>query len=43
VAGQRIADALQSLDNTIREIHDHIFAERDHDDPPDPAPPDQTE
>jgi PAS domain S-box-containing protein len=43
VAGQRIADALQSLDNTIREIHDHIFAERDHDDPPHPAPPDQTE
>jgi anti-anti-sigma factor len=43
VAAQRIADALQSLDDTIREIHDHIFAEPGHDDPPDPAPPDQTE
>jgi hypothetical protein len=37
VAVQQIADALRRLDDTIREIHDHMFADRD-DEPPDPAP-----
>lgn len=43
VAVQQIANALRRLDDTIREIHDHVFAERDRDDPPDSAPPDRTE
>jgi anti-anti-sigma factor len=43
VAVQRIADALRRLDDTIREIHDHVFAERDRDGPPDPASPDRTD
>ena len=38
-AVQQIADALQTLDDTIREIHDHVFAHRDQDSPPDPLPP----
>ena len=38
VAVQQIADALRRLDDTIREIHDHVFADRGHDGPPDPAP-----
>jgi anti-anti-sigma factor len=38
-AVQRIADALDRLDETIREIHDHIFASRDHDEPPQSGPP----
>jgi hypothetical protein len=38
VAVQQIADALRRLDDTIREIHDHMFADRDDDEPPDPAP-----
>jgi anti-anti-sigma factor len=41
VAVQRIADALRTLDDTIREIHDHVFAVRNQDRPPDPLPPDQ--
>jgi anti-anti-sigma factor len=39
VAVQQIADALRRLDDTIREIHDHVFADGDDDEPPDPAPP----
>ena len=42
VAVQQIADALRTLDDTIREIHDHVFAAPDQDGPPDPLPPDQT-
>jgi anti-anti-sigma factor len=42
VAVQQIAEALRSLDDTIREIHDHVFAAPDEDSPPDPAPPGQT-
>jgi len=38
VAVQQIADALHRLDETIREIHDHVFADGDDDEPPDPAP-----
>ena len=38
-AVQQIADALRALDDTIREIHDHVFAPRDQDSPPDPLPP----
>ena len=38
-AVQQIADALRTLDDTIREIHDHVFAHRDQDSPPDPLPP----
>ena len=38
-AVQQIADALRALDDTIREIHDHVFAHRDQDSPPDPLPP----
>jgi hypothetical protein len=38
VAVQQIADALRRLDDTIREIHDHAFADGDDDEPPDPAP-----
>ena len=38
-AVQQIADALHRLDDTIREIHDHIFASRDHDEPPQSSPP----
>jgi hypothetical protein len=42
VAVQQIAEALLSLDDTIREIHDHVFAAPDEDSQPDPAPPGQT-
>ncbi len=38
-AVQRIADALHRLDDTIREICDHIFADRDQDEPPQSSPP----
>jgi anti-anti-sigma factor len=39
VAVQQIADALRRLDDTIREIQDHVLADGDDDDePPDPAP-----
>jgi anti-anti-sigma factor len=38
VAVQQIADALRRLDDTIREIHDHMFADGDDDEPPDPGP-----
>ncbi len=41
VAVQQIADALRTLDDTIREIHNHVFASRDQDSPPDPLPPGQ--
>jgi PAS domain S-box-containing protein len=37
-AVQRIGDALHCLDETIREIHDHIFASGDHDEPPPSGP-----
>ena len=40
-AVQQIADALQDLDDTIREIHDHLFAAPTEDRPPDPLPPGQ--
>ena len=40
-AVQQIADALQTLDDTIREIHDHVFAASGQDSPPDPQPPGQ--
>jgi len=43
VAVQRIADALRGLDDTIREIHDHVFAAPPQDGPPEPAPPDRTQ
>jgi anti-anti-sigma factor len=38
-AVQRIADALHRLDDTIREIRDHMFASGDHDEPPQSGPP----
>jgi anti-anti-sigma factor len=38
-AVQQIADALHRLDDTIREIGDHIFAGRNHDEPPPSGPP----
>jgi hypothetical protein len=40
VAVQQIADALRRLDDTIREIQDHVLADGDDDDDgsPDPAP-----
>jgi PAS domain S-box-containing protein len=38
-AVQQIADALRTLDDTIREIHGHVFAHPDQDSPPDPLPP----
>jgi PAS domain S-box-containing protein len=38
VAIQRIADALRSLDDTIREIQDHAFTDVDRGAPPDSAP-----
>jgi len=38
-AVQQIADALHRLDETIREIGDHIFASRNHDEPPPSGPP----
>jgi len=41
VAVQQIADALRTLDDTIREIHDHVFAAPGQDSPPDPPPPAQ--
>jgi PAS domain S-box-containing protein len=41
-AVQEIADALRTLDDTIREIHDHVFAASGQDSPPDPLPPSQT-
>ena len=37
-AVQKIADALHRLDDTIREIHDHVFASRNADGPPQSAP-----
>jgi anti-anti-sigma factor len=37
---QQIAETLQTLDDTIRDIHDHVFAAPDQD-PPDPLPPGQ--
>ena len=36
VAVQQIADALRTLDDTIREIRDHVFAAPGQDNPPDP-------
>jgi anti-anti-sigma factor len=39
VAVQQIADALRRLDDTIREIQDHVLADGDDDGSPDPAPP----
>ena len=42
VAVQQIADALRTLDDTIREIHDHVFTAPGQDSPPDPLPPGQT-
>ncbi len=41
VAVQQIADALRTLDDTIREIGDHVFAVPGDDGPPDPLPPGQ--
>jgi anti-anti-sigma factor len=41
-AVQKIADALRDLDDTIREIHDHVFAASDQDSPSGPVRPDQT-
>jgi hypothetical protein len=38
VAAQSIDDALQRLDDTIREIRDRVFAARTRDDPADPVP-----
>jgi anti-anti-sigma factor len=38
-AVERIADALHRLDDTIREIRDHVFASRDRDEPPQSGPP----
>ena len=40
-AVQQIAEALQTLDDAIREIHDHVFAAPDLDSPPDPQSPGQ--
>jgi anti-anti-sigma factor len=42
VAVQQIADALRTLDDTIREIRDHVFAASGQQSPPDPPPPGQT-
>ncbi len=42
VARQQIADGLARLDDAIREIRDHVFADRSHDGPPDPAVPNGT-
>ena len=39
-AVQQIADALHRLDDTIREIRDHVFANRNHDEPPQSSRPD---
>jgi PAS domain S-box-containing protein len=39
---QEIADALRTLDDTIREIRNHVFAAPGQDSPPDPLPPSQT-
>jgi anti-anti-sigma factor len=39
---QQIADAVQILDDTIREIRDHVFAAPAPDGPPDLPPPSQT-
>lgn len=39
---QEIADALQTLDDTIREIRDYVFAAPGQDNPPDPLPPSRT-
>lgn len=39
---RQIADALRILDDTIRDIRDHVFAAPGQDDPPDPRPPSQT-
>jgi len=41
VAVQQIADALRTLDDTIREIRDHVFAASGQHGPPDPLPPGQ--
>jgi anti-anti-sigma factor len=41
-AVRAIADALRTLDDTIREIHDHVFAAPGQDGSPDPLPPDQS-
>jgi anti-anti-sigma factor len=38
-AVRQIADALHRLDDTIREIYDHIFASRNQDEPPSPGRP----
>lgn len=37
-AVQKIAEALRDLDDTIREIHDHVYAEPGRDGPPGPPP-----
>jgi anti-anti-sigma factor len=39
---QRIADALRGLDDTIREIHDHVFAAPPQDGPLEPGPSDRS-
>ncbi len=39
VARERIADAIRRLDDTIREIRDHVFAARGHEARPRHAPP----
>lgn len=36
---QPVADALRRLDDTIREIHDHVFGDLYQDRPPLPPPP----
>lgn len=41
-AVQRIADALRRLDDTIREVHDHVFASRNQEEPPPSRPPDRS-
>jgi len=38
-AVQQLADALQTLDEAIREIQDHVFPAPGQDSPPDPPPP----
>jgi len=38
-AVQKIADALRDLDDTIRKIHECMFAMPDEDGPPEPLPP----
>ena len=42
VASERIADAIRRLDDTIREIRDHVFAARSHGARPPHAPPSGT-